>query len=80
MKFIYFMGTFFNTNPWFNAFFKSLMCITYLLLSCNLATSFSTFSILILSGKKGKSLQGSCNFSGYWASVSKKYPSSLPSL
>ena len=27
------------------------MCITYLVLSCKLATSFSTFSIFILSGE-----------------------------
>ena len=31
------------------------MCIAYSVLSCKLATRFSTFSILILSGKNGKS-------------------------
>ena len=35
--------------------FKFLMCIKYSVLSCKLATCFSTFSISILSGKNGKS-------------------------
>ena len=38
------LWTFFKTNPWFNAYCKFLMCITYSVLSCKLATSFSTFS------------------------------------
>ena len=48
--------TSFNTNPWFNACFKALMCITYFSLSSILQTSFSTFPIFFLSGKNGKSL------------------------
>ena len=72
--------TFFNTNPWFNSCFKFLMCITYSFWSCKLATSFSTFSKLVLSGKSGKSLWSLCKFSRYWTSTSRKYPSSLSSL
>ena len=51
------LWTFFKTNPWFNAYCKFLMCITYSVLSCKLATSFSTFSTFILSGKNDKSNQ-----------------------
>ena len=54
--------------------------MTYSVLSCKLVTSFSTFSIFILSGKNGKSLSSSCSFSGYWTSTSRKYPSSFSSL
>ena len=64
------LWNFFKNNPWFNACFKFLMCITYPVLSCKLATSFSTFSIYLLSGKNGKSLWSSCNFP--WVSTSKK--------
>ena len=67
------LWTFFKTNPWFNAYFKFLLCLTYPVLSCKLPTSFSTFLIFILSGKKGKSLWNSCNFSGYWTSTSTKF-------
>ena len=38
------------------------------------------FSIFILSGKKGKSLWSSGNFSGYWTSVSIKHLILLSSL
>ena len=48
--------TFFNTYPWFNACFRFLICITYSVLSCKLARSFSNFLIFIVSGKKCKSL------------------------
>ena len=74
------LWTFLKSNLWFNAYLKFLMCITYSVLLCKLATSFSTFSIFILSGKNGKSLWSSCNFSRYWTSTSEKYPSSLLSL
>ena len=37
------LWTFFETNLWFNACSKFLMCIAYSVLSCKLATSFSTF-------------------------------------
>ena len=53
---------FFKTNPWFNACFKFLMCITYSSLSCKFVTSFSVFSVFILSGTKGKSCEGYVNF------------------
>ena len=72
--------TFSKTNLWFNACFELLMWITYSILSCKLVTSFSTFSIFILSNKNGKSLQSSCTFPGYWALTSRKYPSSLSSF
>ena len=74
------MNFFSKTNPWFSACFKFLMSIIYLVLSCNLATSFSTFSIFILSGKNGKSWWSSCKFSRYWKSASLKYPLSLSSF
>ena len=74
------LWTFFKTDSWFNAYFKFLWWITYSVLSCKLATSISTFSILILSGKNGKSLWRLRNFSGYWTSTSRKYPLSLSSL
>ena len=72
--------SFFKTNPWFNAYFKFLMCIKYSALSCKLATSFLTFSIFVLSGKKSKSLWRLCKFSGYWTSTKRKYSSSLSLL
>ena len=49
-------------------------------LSCKLATSFSTFAIFIIYGINGKFLWNSCYFSRYWASTARKLPSSLPSL
>ena len=45
------LWTSFKTNLWFNACFKFLMCITYSVLWCKSATSFSTISIFILSVK-----------------------------
>ena len=48
------LWTFLKINSWFDAYFKFLMCITYSVLSCKLATSYLTFSIFILSGKNGK--------------------------
>ena len=59
--------TFFNFffNPWFNACFKFLMCITYSVLSYKLGKSYSTLSIFIFSGKKGKSLRRLCKYAGY---------------
>ena len=74
------MNFFSKSNPWFSACFKFLMSIKYLVLSCNLATNFSTFSIFILSGKNGKSWWSSCKFSRYWKSASLKYPLSLSSF
>ena len=53
---------FFKTIPRFNACFKFLMWIKFSSFSWKLATSFSIF---ILSGKKGKLLWGSCNFQGF---------------
>ena len=47
------------------------MRTTCFFFSWKLATSFSIFSIFILSGKKSKSLWSSCNLSGYWTSTSK---------
>ena len=61
--------TFCNTNPWFNACFKFLMCITYSCLLCKLATSFSTFPIFILSGKNGKSYWQLFHFRQYWINL-----------
>ena len=46
------LSSIFNTNPWFNACFKFLMCITYSVLSCKLAISFSTFTVSILLGQR----------------------------
>ena len=71
--------TFFKTNPWFNACFKFLTWKTYSVFLCKLGTSFLNFSIFILWSKNGKSLWRSCNFSKYWTSTSRKYPSSLSS-
>ena len=45
--------------------------------SCKLTIIFTTSSIFTLSGKNGKSLWGSSNFSKYWSSTSWKYASSL---
>ena len=59
---------------------KFLIWITYSILSCKLGTSFLTFSILIFSGKNGKSLRSWCNVSLYWTSTSRKYPLSLSLL
>ena len=65
--------TFFNTNSSFSACFKFNKRITYSFLSCKFATSFSTFSIFILSKKNGKLLWRLCIFSGYWTSTSGKF-------
>ena len=46
------LWTFFNTNPLFNPCFTFLMCITYSFLLCKSATSFSTYTIFIISGKR----------------------------
>ena len=56
------------------------MWITYSVLSCKLARSSPTFSLVIFSGKKGKLLWRLCKSSGYWISTSRKYPSSLSSV
>ena len=56
------LWTFSKTNPWFNVCFKFLMYIKYSSLSCKFVTSFSIFSIYILSGKRDKSFWSSCNF------------------
>ena len=52
---------FFQSNLWLHACFKFLMCITYSVLSCKLATSFSTVLIFILPGKKLNHCQGYVN-------------------
>ena len=44
-------------NSWFNTCFKFLSWVKYLVLSCKLVTSFSIFSIFILSGKNGNHYQ-----------------------
>ena len=72
--------TFFKTKSWFNACLKFLMWMNYYFLLCKLATSFLTFLIFILSGKKGESLWGLFRFSGYWIWFPRKYPSSLSSF
>ena len=69
-----------NTNQWYNACFKLLMCITYSLLSCKLATNSLNFLIYILLRKKSKTFKRLCNFSEYWTKTSRKYSSSLSSL
>ena len=56
------------------------MWMIYSFSSCKLVTSFPTFSILILSGKNGKSFRSLRKFLEYWTSTSRKYPSSLSSL
>ena len=50
--------TLFNTGPWIKACFKFFMRTTYSVLSCNLATSFYTFSSFILSDKKWQIVLG----------------------
>ena len=62
--------TFFEPNSSFNACFEFFMWITYSYLSCKSATSFSVFSIFIVSGKKSKLLWRLGIFSGYWTSAS----------
>ena len=37
-----------KTNPWFNASFKFVMCITYSVLSCELAFRFVQFSFFLV--------------------------------
>ena len=56
------------------------MCITYSVWSSKSATNFSFFSIFRLWGKNGKSLWSLRNFSRYFTSTWRKYPSSLSSL
>ena len=73
------LWTFFKTKLLFNACFKLLVFIMCSVLSCKLAARFSNFPILILSGKNGKSLWSSCNFSRYWTPTSRTYHSSLSS-
>ena len=68
------LRTIFKSNLWFNACLKFLMCVTRSVLWCRLATTFRLFQSLILSGKNGKSLWISCNFSIYWTSTLTKYP------
>ena len=46
----------------FNGCFKFLMCIIYSSLSFKFATNFSTFSVLILSGKKLNHCEEYVNF------------------
>ena len=53
---------FFKTYLWINACFKFLLWIKYYFSSCKLASSFSTFSIFILSGINSKLLWSSYNF------------------
>ena len=66
---------FFNIlNNVFNTCFKFLICIIY---SFFYPASFSTFSMFILSGKKGKLLWRSCDVLGYWTLYLRIYPSSL---
>ena len=43
--------TLFNTNPWFSASFKVLICITHSWLSFKLHISFLSFPIFIISSK-----------------------------
>ena len=74
------LWTVFKTDPWFNAYFKFLICTTYSVSSCKLAPSFSAFSIFILSGKNHKFLWCSSKFSRYWTSTSRKSPSCLSPL
>ena len=74
------LRTFFKTNVWFKAFLEVPICITYSVLLCKLATSFSIFPIYILSGKNDKLLWMICKCSGCWISTSRKYLSSLSSL
>ena len=71
--------TFFKTNQWFNAYFKFVICITYSPLSCKFATSFATFSIFILSGKKVNlcHCKGYVNFQDINHQLLEKYLSSL---
>ena len=45
------LRTFFKTNPWFNAYFKFLMCKTYSVLSYKSTTSFWLFQSLFFQVK-----------------------------
>ena len=74
------LWTFFKNNPWFNGYCKFLRWIAYIDFLYKVVTSFSIFSSFPLSGKNGKSLWISCNFSEYWPSISRKYPSLLSLL
>ena len=74
------LGTFFKNNPWFKTCLEYLMWMASSDLLCKLVTSFSAFSIFILSGKSSKSLWISSNYPGYWILTSRKYLSLLSSL
>ena len=65
--------TLFSTNPFFDAYFKFIMCVTCSFVSCKFAISFSTFSNFILSGRKGK-LWKLHKFSRFYTSTWRKYP------
>ena len=65
----------FNQGSWLNLYY--IRCVHSHFSSCKWATSFSTLSFFSPSGKTGKSLWRSCNFSEYWTSISRKYLSSL---
>ena len=66
------LWTILKTNPWFSAYFKCLMWITYSVLSCKLVINFSNFLNFILSGKSGKPLWSSGNFLRHWTSTLRK--------
>ena len=73
------LSTFFKTNSWFNACFKFLMWVTYLLLSFKLVTNFPTFSISFFLVKMPNHYEVIFHvfFSGFWISTSRIYPASL---
>ena len=56
--------TFSSTNPWLNACFKFVICITHSSLSWKFATNFSTSPIFIPSGQNCKFCEGYVNFLG----------------
>ena len=60
------LWTFSKTNLWFDIYILNILtCVAYSFVSFKLATSISVFSILILSGKKDKSVWRLCKFWGY---------------
>ena len=67
----------FNNNPWFNDWFKFLLCIT---LFSIIQIGYKFLKFIILSCKKGKSLWSSWNPIGDWISTSTKHPPWLYSL
>ena len=71
---------FFSTNLWFSDCFKAVNWITLFFLSSILQTSFSTFSIFLLSRKSVKSLWRLNNYFRYSTSTSRKNLFSLFSL